>query len=203
MSHHTESAYAEELQIEDWAPTSCGPTGGQVTRIAFRRSEESLTARIADYLASTMPNYDRDGAEVPDYDDIAASLVDDLGLDHDGRSGTYVTVRLDDPNAAVCGGHMTLVGGRPVAQAQPLAGLGAGKHAQQPKLEISRPDRDVTVVIHDAHPGLLDDDGPQAVVVQIDSGETTGRIRINLNDAPVWDGDPETDEVPGAWFTAE
>jgi hypothetical protein len=36
-------------------------------------------------------------------------------------------------------------------------------------------------------------------VVQIDTpGE--GRLRINLNDAPIWDGDPATDERPGAHF---
>lgn len=35
-------------------------------------------------------------------------------------------------------------------------------------------------------------------VVQIDSEGVEGRLRINLNDAPIWDGDPETDERPGA-----
>lgn len=41
---------------------------------------------------------------------------------------------------------------------------------------------------------------PEAIVVQIDTGEATGRIRVNLNDAPIWDGNPDTDSVPGAFF---
>lgn len=39
-----------------------------------------------------------------------------------------------------------------------------------------------------------DDDTP---VVQIDTHRGHGRLRINLNDGVVWDGDPETDERPG------
>lgn len=35
-------------------------------------------------------------------------------------------------------------------------------------------------------------------VVEIDTQMIEGRLRINLNDAPIWDGDPETDERPGA-----
>ena len=35
-------------------------------------------------------------------------------------------------------------------------------------------------------------------VVEIDTQLIEGRLRINLNDAPIWDGDPETDERPGA-----
>lgn len=35
-------------------------------------------------------------------------------------------------------------------------------------------------------------------VVQIDTECGHGRLRINLNDGVVWDGDPETDERPGA-----
>ena len=35
-------------------------------------------------------------------------------------------------------------------------------------------------------------------VVQIDTESGHGRLRINLNDGVVWDGDPETDERPGA-----
>lgn len=36
-------------------------------------------------------------------------------------------------------------------------------------------------------------------VLQVDTSDG-GRIRINLNDAPIWDGDPNTDERPGAHF---
>lgn len=37
-------------------------------------------------------------------------------------------------------------------------------------------------------------------VVQIDTPIGGGRIRVNLNDAPIWDGDPEEDSRPGAHF---
>lgn len=39
-------------------------------------------------------------------------------------------------------------------------------------------------------------------VIQIDSQLVTGRFRINLNDAPIWDGDPEADDRPGAYLDA-
>lgn len=40
-------------------------------------------------------------------------------------------------------------------------------------------------------------------VFQIDTdGETRGRIRVNLNDAPIYDGDPETDEKAEAQVRA-
>lgn len=35
-----------------------------------------------------------------------------------------------------------------------------------------------------------------ALVVQVDTGADTGRVRVNVNDAPVWDADPETG-LPG------
>lgn len=35
-------------------------------------------------------------------------------------------------------------------------------------------------------------------VVEIGTQNISGRLRINLNDAPIWDGDPDTDERPGA-----
>ena len=46
---------------------------------------------------------------------------------------------------------------------------------------------------------LLDD----AHVVQIDTPETTGRVRVFLNDGAVYDGDPETDEPPGAQYRGD
>lgn len=39
-------------------------------------------------------------------------------------------------------------------------------------------------------------------VIQIDTQLVAGRFRINLNDAPIWDGDPETDDRPGAFLDA-
>ena len=44
-----------------------------------------------------------------------------------------------------------------------------------------------------------EDDTP---VVQIDTHRGHGRLRINLNDGVVWDGNPETDERPGAYAEA-
>lgn len=35
-------------------------------------------------------------------------------------------------------------------------------------------------------------------VVQIDTLTAGGRLRVNLNDAPIWDGDPEADQMPGS-----
>ena len=35
-------------------------------------------------------------------------------------------------------------------------------------------------------------------VVQVDTNSDTGRIRINLNDGILWDGNPDTDDSPGA-----
>lgn len=37
-----------------------------------------------------------------------------------------------------------------------------------------------------------------AHVVEIDTTETTGRVRVFINDGTVYDGDPETDAPPGA-----
>jgi hypothetical protein len=35
-------------------------------------------------------------------------------------------------------------------------------------------------------------------VVQIDTPADAGRVRINLNDGPIYDGDPDTDDAPGS-----
>jgi hypothetical protein len=37
---------------------------------------------------------------------------------------------------------------------------------------------------------VSDDDG--ALVVQIDTSANAGRVRVNINDGAIWDGDPET-----------
>ncbi|WP_308160194.1 hypothetical protein [Mycolicibacterium goodii] len=39
-----------------------------------------------------------------------------------------------------------------------------------------------------------------ARVVQIDTFEGAGRVRVMINDGPVYDGDPETDQPPGAHY---
>lgn len=39
-----------------------------------------------------------------------------------------------------------------------------------------------------------------AHVVQIDTAESVGRVRVFINDGTVYDGDPETDEPPGAHY---
>jgi hypothetical protein len=36
-----------------------------------------------------------------------------------------------------------------------------------------------------------------ALVIQVDTNGSDGRVRINLNDAPVWDGDPEVGPIQG------
>lgn len=66
-------------------------------------------------------------------------------------------------------------------------------------LSIVHDGRDVEVGVWPAHPEMKADGGPEAIVVQVDTGEATGRIRINLNDAPIWDG-ATTDKAPGAYF---
>lgn len=44
-----------------------------------------------------------------------------------------------------------------------------------------------------------------ALVVQVDTDEHTdvARVRINLNDAPVWDGHPASDDRPGQYLTGD
>jgi hypothetical protein len=37
-------------------------------------------------------------------------------------------------------------------------------------------------------------------VVQIDTNGDGERFRININEAPVWDGNPEKDSLPGAYL---
>lgn len=68
---------------------------------------------------------------------------------------------------------------------------------------LDHDDRDVSVSVWPAVEESSADDGPEAIVVQIDTGVRTRRLRVNINDAPVWDGDPQTDEHPGAWFDAQ
>lgn len=36
-------------------------------------------------------------------------------------------------------------------------------------------------------------------VVQIDVPPGVGRVRVNLNEGAIWDGDPDTDEAPGEY----
>lgn len=71
--------------------------------------------------------------------------------------------------------------------------------AQRPAT-LQHDERDLEVGVWPAHPDMAADGGPDAIVVQIDTGELTKRLRINVNDAPVWDGDPETDRQPGDHF---
>lgn len=81
---------------------------------------------------------------------------------------------------------------------QIIAALDADR-AQQPT-SLLYDSRDLEVAIWPAHPDMAADGGPEAIVVQIDTGDATGRIRVNLNDAPIWDGDTLTDDTPGAYF---
>lgn len=46
--------------------------------------------------------------------------------------------------------------------------------------------------------------GDGAMVVQIDtSAAASGRLRVNLNDAPIWDGDAEREDWPGGDFAID
>lgn len=66
-----------------------------------------------------------------------------------------------------------------------------------PAIEASENDEMVVTVAA----WVSDLDG--TLVVQVDTEQAGRRIRINLNDAPVWDGNPETDERPGSYFNEE
>lgn len=61
-------------------------------------------------------------------------------------------------------------------------------------LEVELPNGESIVIVA----WVSDLDGVN--VVQIDTTAGAGRVRVNLNDAPVWDGNPATDEHPGAFF---
>ncbi|AYD87381.1 hypothetical protein SEA_VALENTINIPUFF_86 [Microbacterium phage ValentiniPuff] len=56
--------------------------------------------------------------------------------------------------------------------------------------------RDLDIGVWEGIP-LDDNPGPRSIVVQIDTGDATGRLRVNVNDGVIWDGNPETDETPG------
>jgi len=63
--------------------------------------------------------------------------------------------------------------------------------SHSPQISIDRADRGATLTVS----AFVGQDG--ATVVQIDTDEAAGHIRINLNDGPpVFDGDPDTDEPP-------
>lgn len=42
----------------------------------------------------------------------------------------------------------------------------------------------------------------EATVVQVDTSDGVGRLRININDGAVYDGDPDSDDPPGAFLPA-
>lgn len=62
------------------------------------------------------------------------------------------------------------------------------------QLDTIRGQAEVVVPNVEVNTWFGEDDTP---VVQIDTHRGHGRLRINLNDGVVWDGDPETDERPG------
>lgn len=55
-------------------------------------------------------------------------------------------------------------------------------------------DERVTVGIWPADPNAGEPD--DAIVVQIDTFDNTGRLRVNVNDGTIWDGDPEKVDSP-------
>lgn len=46
--------------------------------------------------------------------------------------------------------------------------------------------------------GISETDGTH--LVQIDTADNTGRVRVFINDGTIYDGDPETDEPPGSYY---
>lgn len=60
--------------------------------------------------------------------------------------------------------------------------------------------RDLDIGIWEGRGNALFGEGRDAIVVQIDTGDATGRLRVNVNDGAIYDGNPETDEIPGDQF---
>jgi hypothetical protein len=60
--------------------------------------------------------------------------------------------------------------------------------------------RGITVITWDSDAGDGLHDGALVVQVDTDAAANDRRVRINLNDAPVWDGIAATDERPGRFF---
>lgn len=57
-------------------------------------------------------------------------------------------------------------------------------------------DADVVVPDFEIDSWFAEDDTP---VVEISTSRLSGRMRVNLNEGVIWDGDPESDERPGTW----
>lgn len=87
---------------------------------------------------------------------------------------------------------------RPVTAVRAILRAIEADRAQRPAI-ATYGERDVEVGIWPAHP---DFEPPHAIVVQIDTGENTGRIRVNLNDGelPIWDGDPSLVNGDNHWL---
>lgn len=120
-------------------------------------------------------------AEIADEQMKAFTLIDAEQFEDDEES---------DPDVEEVSAHYI--------REQIIAALDADR-AQRPT-ELLYDSRDLHVAVWPAHPDMRVAGTPEAIVVQIDTGAATGRIRVNLNDAPIWDGNPDTDSVPGAFF---
>jgi len=56
-------------------------------------------------------------------------------------------------------------------------------------------DERVTVSVWPAHVPY-DGEHEDTIVVQVDTSVDTGRLRVNVNDGTIWDGDPEKVDSP-------
>ncbi|ASX03440.1 hypothetical protein [Mycobacterium intracellulare] len=63
-------------------------------------------------------------------------------------------------------------------------------------MEIKHHDDAITVALSDGRQFLVSAYLPEAdgiPVIQVDTDHRIGRVRVNLNDGTLWDGDPDTD----------
>lgn len=73
---------------------------------------------------------------------------------------------------------------------QPIIRTGPHHDDDPATIEYARDGEAITLNAWVGHDGVT--------VVQIDTTQNPGRLRINLNDFILWDGDPNADEPPGA-----
>lgn len=124
----------------------------------------------------------------------------------DGIEMRFLTAELRPVRASVMRRYEALRTRRVLAQYRQAAATDADDFAIVEELLDSA--QSLAALVLD---GPDDDDGAVATsgfvsdidgahVVQIDTTEATGRVRVFINDGTVYDGDPETDEPPGAHY---
>uniref|UniRef100_A0A5Q5BT94 Uncharacterized protein n=2 Tax=unclassified Mycobacterium TaxID=2642494 RepID=A0A5Q5BT94_MYCSS len=127
--------------------------------------------------------------------------------DLDGIELRFVAAELRPVRPAVARRYEALRARRVLAQWRDAAATDAEDFGIVEEL-LDSAERLAALVLGD---GIADPDAAVAVcgwrsdldgahVVQIDTTESTGRVRVFINDGAVYDGDPETDEPPGAHY---